>query len=76
MTERISFPENLLPLAVIKDSFKIYFHEMVELLPVKRISEELEQNGFRQPENQFPLARIKIKKMDRKNQFTLGRKKL
>ena len=47
MTERISFPENLLPLAVIKDSFKIYFHEMEKLLPVKRISEELEQNGFR-----------------------------
>ena len=65
MTERISFPENLLPLAVIKDSFKIYFHEMEKLLPVKRISEELEQNGFRQPENQFPLARIKINKKNR-----------
>ena len=42
MNEEISF---LLPLAVIKDSFKIYFYEMEKLLPVERIFEELEQNG-------------------------------
>ena len=40
MTERISFPENLLPLAV---SFKTYFHEMEKLLFIERIFEE--QNG-------------------------------
>ena len=38
--------ENSLLLAVIKDSFKIYFHEMEKLLTVERIFEELEQNGF------------------------------
>ena len=43
MTERISFPENLLPLAVIKVSFKTYFHEMEKLLLIERIFEE--QNG-------------------------------
>ena len=43
----------------MKDSFKIYFHEMVKLLPVERIFKELEQNSFYQPENLFPLARIK-----------------
>ena len=44
----------------MKDSFKIYFHETIErIFPVERIFEKLEQNGFHQPENQFPLARIK-----------------
>ena len=32
---------------------------MEKLLPVERIFEELEQNGFHKSENQFPLARIK-----------------
>ena len=31
---------------------------MEKLLPVKKIFEKLEQNGFHQLENQFPLARI------------------
>ena len=48
-----------MPLAVIKDSFKIYFHEMEKLLPVERISEELEERGFHEPENQFSPGRIK-----------------
>ena len=30
------------PLVVIKDMFKIYFHEMENLLPVVRIFEEVE----------------------------------
>ena len=38
--------ENPLPLIVIKDSFKICFHEMEKLLPVKRIFEKLEENRF------------------------------
>ena len=48
LNERISFPptENLLPLAVIKDSFKISFQEMEKLLPVEGIFEILAQNGF------------------------------
>ena len=33
-------------LAIIKDSFKIYFHEMEKLLPMEGISEKLKQNGF------------------------------
>ena len=32
---------------------------MEKLLPVKSIFEKLEENRFHQPENQFPLARIK-----------------
>ena len=52
MAIMVSNTENPLPLVVIKDSFKIYFHEMEKLLPVERTFEELEQN-------QFPLARIK-----------------
>ena len=43
---RSHWTENPLPLAVIKDLFKIYFHEMEKLLPVEKISEQLEQNGF------------------------------
>ena len=38
--------ENLLLLAVIKDSSKIYFQEMEKLLPMDGIFEILEQNGF------------------------------
>ena len=38
--------ENSFQLALIKDSFRIYFHEMEKLLLVERIFEELEQNGF------------------------------
>ena len=38
--------ENLLPLAVIMDSFKIYFDEMEKLLLTKGIFEKLKQNGF------------------------------
>ena len=56
---RFHLTENPLPLAVIKDSFKIYFQEMEKLLPVEDIFEILEQNGFHQPENPFPLARMK-----------------
>ena len=37
--------ENLLPLAVIKDSFKIYFQEMEKLLPMEGTFEILAQNG-------------------------------
>ena len=48
MNERISFSlnRNPLPLAVMKDSFKIYFQEMDKLFPMKGIFEILEQNGF------------------------------
>ena len=61
MHERRSFPLNRKPVATdnIKDSFKIYFPGMEKVFPVEKIFEELEQNGFHQPENQFPLARIK-----------------
>ena len=38
--------ENLLALAVVKDSFKLYFREMEKLLPMEEIFEILEQNGF------------------------------
>ena len=58
-------------LAVIMDSFKIYFHEMENLPPVERIFQKLEQ-GFHSPKNQFPLARIKDLL---KNMVTLGGKK-
>ena len=45
--ERISFPlENPLPLAVIKDTFKIYFQEMEKLLPMGVIFKILAQNNF------------------------------
>ena len=32
---------------------------MEKILPVESIFEKLEENGFHQPESQFPLARIK-----------------
>ena len=51
--------ESPLPLAVLKDSFRIYFHEMEKLLPLEWIFEELEQSAFNGPENQFSLATIK-----------------
>ena len=41
----------LLPLAIIKDSLKIYFHEMEKLLPVEGLFEKLEENGVHWPEN-------------------------
>ena len=45
--ERISFPlENPLPLAAIKDTFKIYFQEMEKLLPMGVIFKILAQNNF------------------------------
>ena len=46
--ERILFPltRNPLPIAVIKDSFKIYFQEMEKLLPLEGILKILAQNGF------------------------------
>ena len=56
MNERISFPLNrksVLPLTVIKDSFKMYFHEMEKLLPVERIFEEFEMKWF-------PVARKSV----------------
>ena len=42
---RFHSKENLLPLAVIKESFKIYFQEMEKLLPMEGIFEILAQNG-------------------------------
>ena len=45
MNETISFPVNR-KLAVIKDSFKTYFHRMEKLLPIEGIFGKLEQNGF------------------------------
>ena len=42
--------ENPLPLAVLKDSFKIYFHEMEKLL-MEGLFEKLEQYCFHVPEN-------------------------
>ena len=36
-----------MPLALITDLFKIYFHEMEKLLPIEGAFEQLEQNdGF------------------------------
>ena len=49
MNETISFPLNRksAQLALINDSFKIYFHEMEKLLPVEGIFDKLEQNTFK-----------------------------
>ena len=33
-------------MAVIKDSFKLYFHETEKLLPMEEIFDKFEQNGF------------------------------
>ena len=52
-------------MTLIKDSFKIYFHEMEKLLPVERIFEEL-KISFHQPEQRICC----------KSKFTLGGKKL
>ena len=49
-----------MPLAVIKDLFKIYFHEMEKLFPVESIFKELKQRGFHQPENQFQRFVVNI----------------
>ena len=49
-----------MPLAVIKDLFKIYFHEMEKLFPVESIFEDLKQRGFHQPENQFQRFVVNI----------------
>ena len=68
---RFDQKENPLPLAVIKNSFKLYFQEAVKLLLMEGIFEILAQNGFHQPENQLPLARIKDLL---KNKFTLDGK--
>ena len=47
MNETISFQIIRNPLlAIAKDSFKIYFHEMEKLLPIEGISEKLKQNDF------------------------------
>ena len=62
-----------MPLAVIKDSFKMFLHETRKLLPMEGLFENLEQNSFNQPENLFPLARMKDLL---KNNFTLDGKKL
>ena len=62
-----------MPLALITDLFKIYFHEMEKLLPIEGVFEQLEQNdGFHQPENQFSLARMKE---FLENKFTVDGKK-
>ena len=58
--------ENPLQLAVIQDSFKIYFQEIE-----KKRFEILAQKGFQQLENQFVLARMKDLL---KNKFTLDGK--
>ena len=42
---------------------------MEKLLPMEELFEKLEQNGFHQPENQFPLASMKNLL---KNKFKLG----
>ena len=60
-----------MPLAVTKDSFKIYFQEMEKLLPIEGIFEILTHNDFHYPENHFPLARMKDLL---KNKFTLDGK--
>ena len=69
----MSFPLNRKSVATSsdKDLFKIYFQEMEKMPPMERILEMLEQNGFHQQENQFPLAR---KKDLLKNEFTLDGK--
>ena len=54
----LHWTENALPLAVIKDSLKIHFHEMGKLLPLERKFEEFVQNGFHYPQNQLQVARI------------------
>ena len=59
-------------MAVVKDLFKIYFNKMKKLLQMEEIFEKSVQNGFRQPENQFPLARMTDLL---KNKFTLNGKK-
>ena len=46
-------------MTVIKDSFKIYFQDMEEPLPMEGALELLEQNVFHWPENPFPLAKMK-----------------
>ena len=56
---RFHLKENPLPMAVVKDSFKIYFQGMEKLLSMEGIFDILAQNGFHQLENQFPLARMK-----------------
>ena len=43
---RFDQKENPLPLAVIKNSFKLYFQEIVKLLLMEGIFEMLAQNGF------------------------------
>ena len=68
---RLHQKENPLPLAVVIDSFKIYFQEMRKLIPMDRIFEIFTQNSFHQPENEFPLARMKDLF---KNKFTLDGK--
>ena len=62
MNERILFLLNRYPLQLtdVRDSFKIYFHEMEKLLPVERIFEKLEENRLRCPENQFPEFVVKM----------------
>ena len=54
----------------MKNSFKIYFQEMEKMLPMKRYLGYW-KNGFQQPENQFPLARMKDLL---KNKFTVDGK--
>ena len=43
---RLHQKENPLPLAVVIDSFKIYFQEMRKLIPMDRIFEIFTQNSF------------------------------
>ena len=54
----------------MKNSFKIYFQEMEKMLPMKRYLGYW-KNGFHQPENQFPLVRMKDLL---KNKFTVDGK--
>ena len=62
MNERISFPLNrkFVGTGRNKDSFETYFHEIEKLLPVERIFEESEENGFHQSENKFTLCGKKL----------------
>ena len=46
MNERLLFPQNLLPLAEIKDWCKINFREMEKLIPMEGMFKKLDQNGF------------------------------
>ena len=47
MNKRILFPpyRKFVVVGRIKDSFKIYFHEIEKLLPMRQLFEKLKQHG-------------------------------